>query len=54
MIRRQHKNEQNLENRVCVEYGCVTSDVRTVLGFVYVTCMTLFTERTTMGFEMKF
>ena len=37
MIRRLHKNEQNLENRGCVENGCVTSDVRTVLGFVHVT-----------------
>ena len=37
MIRRLHKNEQNLENRGCVETGCVTSDVRTALGFVHVT-----------------
>ena len=43
MIRRLHKNEQNLENRGCVETGCVTSDVRTVLhvGFVHVTSMTI-------------
>ena len=39
MIRRLHKNEQNLENRGCVENGCVTSDVRTVLGFVHVTLL---------------
>ena len=51
MIRRLHKNEQNLENRGCVETGCVTSDVRTVLGFVHVTWMTIFTERTTVGFD---
>ena len=37
MIRRLHKNEQNLEIRGCVENGCVTSDVLTVLGFVHVT-----------------
>ena len=51
IIRRLHKNEQNLENRGCVENGCVTSDVRTVLGFVHVTWMTVFTERTTVGFN---
>ena len=39
MIRRLHKNGQNLENRGCVENGCVTSDVRTVLGFVHVTLL---------------
>ena len=39
MIRRLHKNEQNLENRGCVENGCVTSDVRTVLGFIHVTLL---------------
>ena len=39
MIRGLHKNEQNLENRGCVENGCVTSDVRTVLGFVHVTLL---------------
>ena len=39
MIRRLHKNEQNLENRGCVENGCVTSDVRTILGFVHVTLL---------------
>ena len=49
IIRQLHKNEQNLENRGCVENGCVTSDVRTVLGFV--TWMTIFTERTTGGFD---
>ena len=31
--------------------GCVASGVRTVLGFVHVTWMTLFTERTTVGFD---
>ena len=51
MIRQLHKNGQNLENRGCVETGCVTSDVRTVLGFVHVTWMTIFTERTTVGFD---
>ena len=51
MIKRLHKNEQNLENRGCVENGCITSDVRTVLGFVHVTSMTIFTERTTVGFD---
>ena len=34
MIRLLHKNEQDLENRRCVKNGFVTSDVRTVLGFV--------------------
>ena len=51
IIRQLHKNEQNLENRGCVENGWVTSDVRTVLGFVHVTWMTIFTERTTVGFD---
>ena len=51
MTRRLHKNEQNLENRGCVENGFTASDVSTILGFVHVTWMTLFTERRTVGFD---